>query len=1205
MVKPMAFVHLHNHSYYSLLQSPSSPAALVKKAKEQNASALALTDNGTMYGAIEFYKACKSEGIKAILGMEAYIAPRGLHKKENKSDGRPWSLVLLAENQTGYENLLKLASIANIEGMYYKPRIDLELLEKHKEGLIALSAGFNGEIANAVLEGKNDEEITEIIEKHLKIFGKDNFFLELSYHPNLAGQVELNEHLIKLAKKLKLNTVVGQNAYYASSDEAEAQDILTCIATNRLFDDDRATLIDEDYSLIPAEEIEEYFQETPEAIENTQKIADRCNVTFDLGVYHIPEFLPPEGHAAKTPIDYFRHECVEGLKKRYTEFNEHLKKINWQDLNKSTVDNSDNFNKEDFEVKEEPFLGENIAKRFEFEFAVIKQMGFESYFLIVWDYIKWAKENNVLVGPGRGSGAGSIIAYALEITNLEPLRFDLLFERFLNPERISMPDFDIDFQDNKRGEVIRYVTEKYGADHVAQISTFGTMAARAAVKDVGRVLGLSFQEMNDFAKLIPDRPGTKLKEAWEESSELRANVEENKDLKKVWEIATKLEGCVRHISVHACAVVISKEPLNKYSAIQHPPKDNTTIISQFSAKPLEDLGLLKMDFLGLKNLTILDRACQIIKRKHAKNIDLDLIPLDDKKTYEVFQKGQTTGVFQFESSGMKRYLKDLKPTVFDDIVAMAALYRPGPLNSGMTDSFVKRKNGKEAILYPHPSMESSLKDTYGVVVYQEQIMNLSKIMAGFTGGQADTLRKAMGKKIKELMDKLKEEFILGCQKNDINQKLAEEVWHGWEEFAKYGFNKSHSACYALVAYQTAYLKAYYPTEFMAALLTSDQANMDRVAIEISECRQMDIEVLAPSVNESLKGFTVVKNRQIRFGLNAIKNLGESCVEAIITARGQENIPFSSLEDFLKRVEITQLNRKNLEALILSGALDELGERKEMSFNLENLIEFAKEDHNKMSSGQIGLFDFGGETNEASALHLEKCKAATLSQRLNWEKEYLGLFVSAHPLAGLENYWSEKYDCISDINAETVGKTIKLAGTVNGLRIMRTKKDDKMAVFVLSTPKGKVDITVFPKIYKTCSIKLKEEALAIVTGKVDLRNSEIQIIAEKIVMKDLEDLREEAKNKNLYNPETSHIKEYALPSITEEEVKDANRKPWILEIPNGTNREKLETMKVLFEKNPGKTEIILQFPNRQKINIPQKVNVTKVLKSHVLQVLNAT
>jgi len=1215
----MAFVHLHNHSFYSLLQSPSSPETIVKAAKKMDSTAVALTDNGVMYGTIEFYKACKEAGIKAIIGMEVNIAPRTIDKKEGKEDIARNTLVLLAETQEGYENLLKLSTIAHIDGMYYKPRVDKELLKKHKKGIIALSGGRRGEIPKGILESEPDDKIKRLIKSYIDIFGEDNFFLEIAHHPNQPEQVELNDKLIEFGKELEIPLVVTQNSYYIDSDESEAQDVLSCISQNRLVDDtNRPTLIGEDYSFQDPKVLKSEFKNEKEALENTVKIADRCNVTFELGSYHIPEFGVPKDHPTKNPMDMLRHECIEGLKKRYPQFEEYLKETKWKDLSKTTiveekeekkkeekkeeekVEEKDKSDKEEDTVSDPSFSGLNIAKRFEHEFDTIKQMGFESYFLIVWDYIKWAKEQGILVGPGRGSGAGSIIAYALEITNLDPLSFSLLFERFLNPDRVSMPDFDIDFQDDRRGEVIEYVTNKYGADHVAQISTFGTMAARAAIKDVGRVFGIPFEKMNNFVKLIPERPGTKLKEAWDSEEDLRKAVEKDEELTKVWAIASKLEGCVRHISVHACAVVISEKPLNTYTALQHPPKDDKTTITQLSAKPLEALGLLKMDFLGLKNLTILDTACKIIKRTTGRNIVLDEIPMEDEKTYEIFQEGETTGIFQFESAGMKRYLKELIPTEFEHLIAMNSLYRPGPMD--FIPDFIGRKHGKVNVEFPHECLEEILKPTYGIAVYQEQILQIAQAFSGYTLAQADLLRRAIGKKIAEEMDKQRETFINKAVELGRKKMVAEYIFDKVVvPFAGYGFNKSHSAAYSMIAYQTAFLKAHYPTEFMAALLTADQSNTDRIAIEIEECRRMGIEVLPPSVNESRIDFTAVKNRQIRFGLSAIKNLGNSCAEAIIDSRGEDNIKFETFEAFLTRIDVTQINRKNVEALIKSGALDNLGERNIMLFNSDKIIEYAQESHQKESSGQVGLFDSVDEKT-VTKLELDKTEPAAFSQKLAWEKEFLGLFVHAHPLAGLEKYWDTKYFMVKNIEAKNVGSSKKFAGIVTNPRYIKTKKDEKMATFVLDAPTGKIEVAVFPKTFATEGKKVVEDQFVVVKGKIDHRNSDLQIIAETITRADLENVREEAKKSGLLDEKKNHLEHKKKQTITKDDVKDAKREPWVLEIPENTGKDDLALMKKLFEQNPGKHEVIMLFPNKQRLTIPQKINLTKTLKGHITQIL---
>ena len=1189
----MSFVHLHNHSYYSLLQSPSSPEALVKMAKKQGCPAVALTDTAVTYGVIEFYKSCKKHDIKPIIGIEIYLSPRSMHLKKTRADGRPWTLVLLAETQEGYKNILKLTSIAHMEGMYYKPRIDIEVLEKHKKGLIALSGGFSGEIPHAILENFLEEDIETTLQKYLNIFGEKNFFLQLAHHPQLAGQIELNEKLLQLSKKFKIEVVIAQNTYYTSRDNAQAQDILNCIATNKELDDEtRSTMFDEDYSMLEPSELKTIFNNTPSALENTVKIAERCNIHFEFDNYHIPVFKVPKESSAKTALEYFRYECIEGLKKRYKQFEEYLLLIQWKDYKKSTfpIENE----KEDKDI----MSGPTIAKRFEYEFEIIKKMGFESYFLMVFDYIKWAKNNGINVGPGRGSGAGSIIAYALLITDLEPLQYSLLFERFLNPERVSMPDFDIDFQDNRIHEVLNYVTEKYGENHVARICTFGTLAAKAAIKDVGRAMGVPFKKMNMFSKLIPDRPGTKLLDAWESESVIQDSVNNDPELKKIWDISLQLEGCVRHISVHACGVVITPEPLENYSAIQRPPKDNTSIISQFSGKPLESLGLLKMDFLGLKNLTILDTACRIIKKTQGTQIHLNTIPMDDPKVFEIFQKAETVGVFQFESAGMRRYLKELQPNKFEDLIAMNSLYRPGPMD--FIPDFINRKHGKVHIAYPHESLEDILKPTYGIAVYQEQILQIAQSFAGYSLGQADILRRAIGKKIAEEMNQQRAVFLEKAQKLGRKKDNAEYIFDKViVPFAGYGFNKSHAAAYSLIAYQTAYLKAYYKTEFMAALLSADQSNAERIAIEIEECHMMEIEILPPSVNDSLHYFTVVKNRQIRFGLSAIKNLGNAGIESIIAARGKEEIIFHNLEEFLKRVEVSQINKKNIEALICSGALDELGERQALFNSSNELIEFAKELHMQNNTGQIGLFDNQDNASSVS-FSLPVTKKVTLSQKLQWEKEFLGLFVSEHPLANISPYLQKTYYSITNIHANNIGNTEKFFGMIGSIRRLKTKKNDFMAIFILHTSLGKIDVAVFPEIYKKYSEKIQEDFLIVIEGKTDVRYGMGQIIANKIFPQKLEDITKKAKDAHLLDINIKHL-EISKPLFIEEEPEN---KVWNLEIPHNTDKKSLQSLKKILENNPGDDEVTLIFPNKQKLVIPQKIKITKILKGTIRQLLSS-
>ena len=1221
----MSFVHLHNHSYYSLLDGLSRPQELAKAAKKQGSPAVALTDHGVMYGALEFYKACKKEEIKPILGCEVYVAKKSRLDKTNE-DRKSYHLILLAENNIGYENILSLVTKAHMEGMYYKPRVDLELLKKHSEGVIALSACIKGVLSDAILNN-NESLLTELIDTYQDIFGMKNFFLEIQHHPEVPGQIELTQQLIRISKEKNIPLIASQDSHYVQKEDAEAQDTLLAIQMNRdINDPTRMTMMNENYSLRSPEEMKELFSEVPEAIENTLRIAERCDVHFELGNYEIPEFVRPEGWEQKSAADYFRHLCIEGLQKRYPAYKEYISgKETWEE------DLPENKN------------GATISKRFEYEFSIIEKMGFENYFLIVWDYVRWAKEHGVMVGPGRGSGAGSIIAYALNITDLDPLQFGLLFERFLNPERISMPDFDIDFADDRRDEVIAYVFEKYGKDHVAQISTFGTMAARAAVKDVGRAHGIPFGEMNSFAKLIPDRPGTTLDEGYEQNPEIKKTLAKDERLQKVWNVAKKLEGCIRHISVHACAVVISAKPLEKYTAVQYPPKDTTTIISQFSAKPLEELGLLKMDFLGLKNLTILQKALAIIKRISGRRIDLETISLDDKKTYELFQKGETTGIFQFESAGMKRYLKELQPTEFEDLIVMNSLYRPGPME--WIPDYIKGKHKKRKVKYADDCLKPILAKTYGIGVYQEQILQIAQAFAGYSLGEADILRRAIGKKIASEMEAQRSNFIQKAADLNRDKKLAETIFDTViEPFAGYGFNKSHSASYAMIAYQTAYLKAHHPTEFMAAIMSSDAGNTDRLAIEIAEASEMNIEILPPSVNESLKNFTVVSNRKIRFGLSAIKGVGDSIIEAIKTARGEDNVPFRDLEDFLKRVHIKDLNKKSLEALIKSGALDDFGERKQLFYSIESMIEHARDVQKNEASGQMGLFGDGTDSLALPGFALAKIETpATIMESLNWEKDLLGLFVSAHPLAGLEIYWKKKMKTIKSLDEKMKGKIQKVGGIINSLRTIFTKKKETMAVLQIEDTTGKIEVTLFPSTWKHYSKKCQEGGIICCTGKVVMRTGNIQINAESVVRMNFDSLREEAKQQGILGTNKYLIKEIPPEETKETEAKEEKKEETAvttektasselleetaspkeenhtkepplfsheistltLNIPAAATKHHFYELKSLCESQSGKREIELHFPDGSVQPLPYTVQENEEFEVQAKKIFNVS
>lgn len=1091
------FVHLHTHSYYSILMGLSHPEEYVKKAVEQGAKALAMTEHGTMHGAIDFYKACKKYGIKPIIGLDVYIAFNKLTDKRHQIDNKRTRAVLLAETQEGYENLLKLATVAAMEGYYYKPRVDWDLMKEHSKGLIALSGSIWGDIPQAILTG-DTERAKEIIQRFQSIYGKENFFLQLEHHPNLPQQQTVNAKLIELGKQYDIPLIASVDVHYVNPEDNLAQDIVTCIASARNLDDaGRFSMMNADYSMHPPEQVIEAFVHVPEAIENTVKIAERCNLSFEFDVYRIPTFPVPEG---KSDVDYMRELCYQGLISKYEL---ELKGMKTQ---------------ADVQQSDHPEI-QALKERLEYELKIITDMGFVGYFLIVWDFVKWAKDNQIIVGPGRGSAAGAIVSYCLDITTIDPLAYNLLFERFLNPERISMPDIDLDFADNRRDEVIDYVTQKYGRDRVAQICTFGTLAARAAVKDVGRTMGIPFTQMNEFVKLIPEKPGTTLKDALEKSSELNDAIEKSETYKDLMTNALKLEGAIRHVSVHACAVVIADEPLTNYTALQHPPKDEDGLITQYSAKPLEALGLLKMDFLGLKNLTILQTTLKIIERTKGDKINLKKIPIDDKKAYALMARGETTGVFQLESPGMKRYLKELRPTEFEDIIAMVSLYRPGPMD--WIPDYISGKHGRKKSTYAHASLEPILNTTYGIAIYQEQILQIAQVFAGFSLGEADLLRRAIGKKIASELAAQREKFIEGSLKNGHSEKLAVEIFEKViEPFAGYGFNKSHAACYAMIAYQTAYLKARYPTEFMTALMSADYGNSDRIVIEIGECEQMGIQVLPPDVNESLSGFTVIEDGKIRFGLSAIKGLGGSSVERIIEAR--QDKPFANLEEFAKRVPSKILNKKTIEALAFSGAMDEFGERRQIGLNVEVISDFAKNSVSLHQADQGGLFDGLGEDAPVDHLKLETVDSATDGQKLAWEKEYLGLYVSSHPLVGLSQFFQKKVVPAEKLPGKTIGKPVKVAGMVISFRKITTKKGDMMAMVQLEDTTGRIEVVAFPKSYIKIADQLVEGRVLLVEGKLDKRMGEMQVIVDQVESMTLEELQEKAKKEGLWTEGEKHV-----------------------------------------------------------------------------------
>ncbi len=1052
------FTHLHVHSHYSLLDGTAKIDDLLDYVKELGMDSVALTDHGVMYGAVEFFKKAKAKGLKPIIGVEIYVSPESHLLKRANIDIKRYHLILLAKNEIGYKNLVKLVTKAHLDGYYYKPRIDNELLAEHAEGLIALSACIQGQIPRFLLAGKY-QEAEELALKYQKLFGKDSFYLELQHHPEIEDQVKANERLIELSKKLNIPLVATNDIHYLRKEDAEAQDVLMLINTGSDPNDpERLSLMGIDVSMTPPEEMAKNFIHVPEAISNTQKIADLCNFQFELGKTKLPNFPVPDG---KTAEQYLTELCEIGLQKRFSDKDaEYLKKA---------------------------------RERMDYELSVINKTGFAGYILIVQDFVNWAKNNRIVVGPGRGSAGGSLVCYLTNITNVNPLDHNLLFERFLNPERISMPDIDMDFTDRRRDEVLKYVSEKYGADHVAQIITFGTMAARAVIRDVGRALGYTYSYCDAMAKMIPT--GMDLEETLEKIDEFKDLYKNDPQATKLIDLAKKLEGVARHASTHACGVVIAKDPLTESVPLQHPPGPGgeNSIVTQFEMHAIEDLGLLKMDFLGLKNLTIIEDTLARIYVIRNEKVNIDDIPQGDQATYELLQQALTTSVFQLESDGMKRYLKELVPSNFNDITAMVALYRPGPMQ--FIPDYIARKHGNQKISYLHPKLEPILKETQGICIYQEQLMKIAQEICGFTLGEADVLRKAVGKKIKELLDAQEQKFINGAINNGVDKKIAEELWQWILPFAAYGFNKSHSAAYALIAYQTAYLKAHYPVEFMASVLTSERADVERIAVLIEECKKMQIEVLPPNINESLKNFTVVPDKnQIRFGLIAIKNVGEGIIEATTKER-KENGAFKTMSDFIYRVSSKDLNKKSMEALIKAGAFDQFAERNQLLQNLEKLLEIARENQKNKASPQIGLF--ASVKAVYTEIKLEPAVPAKPFEKLMWEKELLGLFVSSHPLASYRKLFESKCFPISKINNTIVNKKIVLGGIISGVKKIITKTGKPMLFMKLEDLTSKMEIVVFPNLLEANPLALQENKIVFIAGRVDDRNGELKVVADDI------------------------------------------------------------------------------------------------------------
>ena len=1220
-LKPSDFVHLHNHTHYSLLDGLTKVDELVNFVKETGMEAVAVTDHGTMSGLVDLYTTATKENIKPILGLEAYVASRNMEDKDPNHDKERFHVTLLAMNNKGFENLCRLMTLAEEKGKYYKPRIDHKTMEEYNEGLICLSGCAGSEVSMAIRAG-DMKRARELVDWHAEVF-KDRYYLEMQDHghpessTHWSEQNKVNEELMEIAKEKNLPLVVTCDAHYLHHEDQDAHEVLLCIGTgSNVSDEKRMSLKEFELHVIPPQEIIERWGKTcPEAVRNTKRIAERCNVNLELGRILIPKFPLPKGESEKSFLDKL---VFRGLAERYGVMTK-------EQTEKAEID----------EIRK--LLSKEVLERIDYELETVDKMGYNGYFLIVQDFIMWGKNQGIVYGPGRGSAAGSLLAYALRITDLDPLKYDLLFERFLNPDRISMPDIDTDIQDTRRDEVIEYCTEKYGIDRVANIATFGKMMAKNAVRDVARVLEVPYAEADRLAKLVPDPvmgKHVKLKDAIVDEPDLKHEYETNPTSKEVIDFAMRLEGTIRNHGVHACGVVIAPDDLVKYLPLEVSAKG--PIATQFPMTQVEDLGLLKMDFLGLSNLSVIHSALRIIKKVYGVEIDISDLDLEDEKTYELFQKGETTGVFQFESAGMKRYLKELHPTTFDDLIAMVALYRPGPMQ--FIDSFIKRKHGEEEVTYLHPGLENSLKSTYGVLIYQEQFMQASKEWCGFTGGQADTLRKAVGKKKIKLMEQVKPDFIEGAQKvGGATKEQAEKFWDQLLDFANYCFNKSHAACYALVAYWTAYLKAHYPDAFMAALMTADMRWTDRLAIEMAECKRMGIKVLGPDINESYAEFaTVGKTNAIRFGLAAVKNMGKSLIEDDVIAERDENGKFKSVCDFAKRVNATKFNKKSWEAAIKTGAFDQFGDRSDLLFNLEAIQAYGSKVQEDRASGQTDLFGALGEAGEVPEPEIKPAPTKySEKEQLLWERDLMGLYISAHPLDKFDTYFSEQTVPINEIKPEMNGAMTTVGGIIMDVRTITTKKGDKMAFVKIEDKSGEMEIVVFPGIFAEVGAKLEVDNVIKVKGRVNAtdaggyRTDEAKMNAEEVVIVTDEELENyQATGEKMKAPaqgvstrrrfknsasttdkigKTVEMGKKSSGKKKEEAVENLNPIKDVklfIQIEDPTDNKKLTKMREICVDKPGLSQVILVFTDsgeKTAMRMPFRCEVTEKLLSNLRDV----
>lgn len=1049
------FTHLHVHTQYSLLDGAAKIPDLVKYAKELGMDSLAITDHGVMYGAIDFYEECRKQGIKPILGCEVYVTA-GSHLERNNRG--LFHLILLAENLEGYHNLMKIVSLAQLEGFYYKPRVDKDILRTYSKGIICLSACIAGELP-VLIQQDNLQGARLCIEEHLEIFGKDNYFLEIQNH-DLPEEHKVNRALSQLAKEYDLRLVATNDLHYVRRQDAEAQDVLLCIQTTSTVDEpNRMRFPNDQFYLKSYEEMAEQFTDYPEALANTQIIAERCNVELEFGHLLLPEFTVPEGFDAAS---YLRHLCEASLIKKY------------------------------------PHADEVVTQRLDFELQIINQMGYACYFLIVWDFIKYCREHEILVGPGRGSAAGSIVAYLLGITNIDPLRYALLFERFLNPERVSMPDIDTDFCYVNRDKVLDYVVRRYGQDRVAQIITYGTLQARAAVRDVGRALGLSYGIVDKVAKMMPKELGITLDRALRISNELSTLYETDSEVHRLIDLAKSVEGMPRNVGTHAAGVIIAPADLKDYVPLQLGAEGS--VITQYDKDKLEGLGLLKMDFLGLRTLTVIGDAIRNIRETTGETIDIDNIPLDDYKTCQMLCKGDTYGVFQLESKGITKLVMDLEPESFEDLIPLVALYRPGPLGTGMAEDFIAGRHGHRTAKILHPLMEPILKDTYGVILYQEQVMQITSALAGFSLGQADILRRAMGKKKAKELDSMREGFIKGAKElHGIAEGLSSEIFSLLQHFAGYGFNKSHSVAYALVAYQTAYLKANWTAQYMAAFLDSVITDADKISWYISKCRNSGIRILPPDVNESGSTFTVMKDGSIRFGLAGIKNVGEAAVSTIIETRKKEG-EFTSLVDFCRRVNMRLVNKRVVENLIKCGVMDSFGvKRSQMMAILDKAVELGASYQKDSASGQLGLFSDEDDFSEVNEIALPQIDEMPHDFILQNEKELIGFYVTGHPLDDYRKVLSRFTPAyvLQDEDSIVDGQYITVAGIITNCVIRNTKQGESMALLTLEDHSSRIDVIVFPKSFRMNVREIYQDNIVYVEGRFSVDERETKIVADVV------------------------------------------------------------------------------------------------------------